>query len=140
DTSHHQPGGLVSESNLAGDEVTTAYASPSPGTGECPSAASSCETVTSASGRSIVLGYDGANDSGRVTSSTDPLGRRWTYTYSSNRLASATDPLGNVTSYSYDTTNTSPLLVNDLVTVVRPNEQSGGPDAGSSESIAYDSA
>ncbi len=128
---YNASGRLLSETDADGDTVTLSYGSPSPGSGECPSTASSCNTVTSAGGRALVLGL---NSSGLVTSVTDPLGRRWTYAYNgSEDLTSVTDPMSRVTSYTYGSGTTgNPLLVNDLLTITKPNAQPGGPDAGDS--------
>ena len=126
---YNSTGQLTAESDAAGDTLTLSYGSPSPGSGECPSTASSCNTVTSAGGRALVIGL---NSLGLVTSVTDPLGRRWTYGYNSaDDLTSVTDPMSRVTSYTYGKGTTgNPLLVNDLLTITKPNAQPGGPDAG----------
>ena len=130
-------GALMSESDSAGETLTRTANTPAPGSGNCPSTASSCQTITAASGRAIVLG---SNAAGLVTSATDPLGRRWKYTYSSaSQLTSATDPLGNVTSYTYGAGSTgNPQLANDLLTMTAPNGQPGGPDAGKATVNVYD--
>ena len=128
-----------SQTDSSGNAISTLSVTPGtpvPGSGNCPSTATSCETITSASGRALVVGFNG---SGFVTSVTDPLGRRWTYGYTGSHLTSVTDPTGNyVTSYGYDTSNANPLLVNDLVKITRPNGQAGGPDAGTNTAIVYD--
>ena len=131
-------GALVSESDAAGDTLTVTAGSPSPGSGNCPSTASSCTTITAASGRSLVLG---SNSGGLVTSVTDPLGRRWAYAYNSaSQLVSATGPMGTVTSYTYGAGSTgNPQLASDLLTITSPNAQPGGPDAGDSTVNVYDS-
>ena len=136
---YNSTGQLTAETDAAGDTLTLTYGSPSPGSGNCPSTASSCNTITSAGGRALVIGF---NSGGFVTSVTDPLGRSWTYAYnSSNDLTSVTDPMSRVTSYTYgDGTTGNPLLVNDLLTVTKPNAQSGGPDAGDSTVNVYNSA
>ena len=130
-------GALKSETDAAGDTLTVTAATPSPGSGNCPSSAADCTTITAASGRTIVLGQ---NSSGLVTSATDSLARRWTYTYNaSDQLTSATDPSGDVTSYTYGTGSTgNPQLANDLLTITAPNAQSGGPDAGKATVNVYD--
>jgi RHS repeat-associated protein len=138
-------GQLVSESDTAGDTLTITNDYPAPGsaiTGYpsqlCPAGATSCETVTSASGRALVIG---SNASALVTSVTDPMGRQWTYSYdSSNQLISATDPIGNKTTYTYGAGTNGPLQVNDLLTVIGPNAQPGGPDAGDATVNIYNSA
>ena len=47
---YNASGQLLSETDVDGDTLTLSYGSPSPGSGECPSTASSCNTVTSAGG------------------------------------------------------------------------------------------
>jgi RHS repeat-associated protein len=121
-------GALTGQSDAAGDALTIAYSTPAPGTGQCPSTASTCQTITAASGRALVIG---SNASGLVTSVTDPLGRRWTYAYTGSDLTSATDPMGRVTSYTYGPGSSGgPLQVNDLLSITSPNAQAGGPDVG----------
>ena len=136
---YNASGQLLSETDVDGDTLTLSYGSPSPGSGECPSTASSCNTVTSAGGRALVLGL---NSSGLVTSVTDPLGRRCTYAYNaSGDLTSVTDPMSRVTSYTYGSGTTgNPLLVNDLLTITKPNAQPGGPDAGDSTVNVYNAS
>jgi len=133
-------GELTSIADPAGATESVAYDSPSPGSGHCPGAATSCETITSASGRTLTLGWSGSGDTGTITSVTDPLGRRTTYDYSSGNLTSVTDPLGNVTSYSYDSSNANADLDHDLLTVTDPNAQGGGPDAGDVTTNTYNSS
>jgi RHS repeat-associated protein len=130
-------GALKSESDAAGNSLTVTAGSPSPGSGQCPSSASSCTTITAASGRALVLGY---NSSGLVTSVTNPMARRWTYAYNSaSQLTSATDPMSQVTSYTYGAGSTgNPQLASDLLTITGPNAQTGGPEAGKSTVNAYD--
>ena len=128
-------GQLTGESGPGGATLSLAYNTPTPGSANCPSSAASCMSVTSASGRALVIGSD---SSARVTSVTDPLGRSWSYGYcsppsstcSSGDLVSVTDPRGKVTSYAYDQDNGNTNLTHDLLTVTKPNGQSGGPDAG----------
>ena len=131
-------GPLVSETNTAGNTLTITYQSPAPGSGHCPSTATSCETITAANGRTLVIGSDASS---RVTSVTDPMGRAWTYGYnSSSQLTSATDPMTNKTSYTYGQGSTgNPLLASSLLTMTGPNAQPGGPDAGDSTVNVYDS-
>jgi RHS repeat-associated protein len=129
-------GQLASETDAAGNTLSITHNTPSPGSGHCPSAAASCETITAASGRTLVLGSD---SSGRVTSVTDPLGRQWTYGYSSGDLTTVTDPMTNVTTYTYGQGSTgNPQLANDLLTITKPNAQPGGPDAGDKTVNVYD--
>jgi RHS repeat-associated protein len=135
-------GQLTSETDPSGNTTTVSYGSPSPGSGYCPATANTCNTITSASGRALVLAFD---SSGQITKVTDPMGRAWTYTYCSGGtgcttgdLISATDPLSHTTSYSYDATNTNSSLRHDLTAIVDPNEQSGGPDSGSDTTFTYD--
>ena len=120
-TSSSYPGALVSEKDTAGDTLTVSYGSPSPGSGQCPSAATSCNTVTSASGRALVIGLNGSGGAGEITSVADPMGRTWTYSYgSAGDLLTAKDPLGNVTTYSYAGTRSGPVLAHDIVAVTAP--------------------
>jgi RHS repeat-associated protein len=136
---------LASETDTAGNTLTITSSSPAPGgtvttgggTGTCPTTAVSCQTITSASGRALILGYNAVGDTGQVTSVTDPMNRTWTYAYTSNRLTSVTDPMTNVTSYGYDTGNTNPQLASDLASITNPNGQAGGPDAGDKTIIGY---
>jgi RHS repeat-associated protein len=59
-------------------------------------------SVTNAVGRSLSFQY---NSDGFVERVTDPLGRRWLYTYATNgtqiTLATVTDPLDNVVQYTF---------------------------------------
>ena len=137
-------GVLQSVSDEAGDTLTVTAASPSPGSGSCPSTAASCQTITAPVGsggtaRSLVIG---SNSAGQVTSVTDPLGRQWKYAYNAaSQLTSATDPMGNVTSYTYGAGSTgNPQLASDLLTITSPNAQAGGPDAGKDTANVYDSS
>ena len=130
-------GQLISETDPAGNTLAITYDTPAPGTGACPAAASSCQTITAASGRALVIG---SNAGGLVTSVTDPMGRQWAYAYNlASDLTSATDPMGHVTSYTYDAANANPMLTSDLLTITAPNAQPGGPDAGDATVNAYDS-
>jgi YD repeat-containing protein len=128
---------LTAETDVAGDTLNITYNSPAPGSGHCPSAASSCTTMTAANGRALTIG---ANSAGEVTSVTDPMGRAWAYAYSGGNLTSATDPLGNKTSYTYDTTNPNPMLVHDILTVTNPDGQTGGTHAGTHTTNSYDTS
>ena len=138
-------GVLTSETDAEGQTLTITGSSPAPGgtvtgNGTCPSTAVSCQTITSASGRALILGYSGTADTGEITSVTDPMNRTWTYGYTGSDLTSVTDPIGNETTYAYGAGTTgNPLLANDLLTITKPNAQSGGPDAGDSTVIAYNS-
>ena len=53
---YNASGQLLSETDADGDTLTLSYGNPSPGSGECPSTASSCNTVTSAGGRASCSG------------------------------------------------------------------------------------
>ena len=129
-------GALTKVSEAAGDTTTITYGTPTPGSGQCPSAASSCDTVTAASGRTLVIGL---NANGLITSVTDPLGRTWAYGYTGADLTSVTDPMSNKTTYTYGQGSTgNPLLANDLLTITSPNAQPGGPDAGDATVNVYD--
>ena len=135
---YNSAGQLISESDAAGDTLTATYGVTLPGSGNCPAAASWCQVITSASGRSLTVGYNGSN---LVTSVTDPMSLRWTYAYSGNDLTSATDPMGNVTSYTYGAGSTgNPLNANNLVSITKPNAQPGGPDAGDAATLVYNAA
>ncbi len=135
---YSQHGQFVSETDPAGDAATMTYQSPAPGSGACPATAASCETITSASGRALVVGSSG---SGLITSVTDPMGRAWNYGYSGGDLTSATDPMSKVTSYTYGQGSTgNPLLASDLLTMTAPDAQPGGPDAGDSTVNVYNAA
>jgi RHS repeat-associated protein len=131
-------GKLTAETDAAGDTLTIAYNTPAPGAGQCPATATTCETITAASGRALVIG---SSASGLVTSVTDPLGRKWTYGYSSSDLTTVTDPMSRVTTYTYGQGSTgNPLLANDLLTMTAPNAQPGGPAAGDSTVNVYNAA
>lgn len=140
-----QTGRLVSEFWPGEATLTVSYNTPSPGSGNCPATASSCNTITSASGRGLVIA---SNSDGQVTSVSDPLGNTWSYAYcsppsstcSADDLVSVTDPLGNVTSYTYDQGNSNPSLANDLLTITNPNGQPGGQNAGAHLAVAYNTA
>ncbi len=120
---------------------TISYDSPSPGAGNCPSTAASCETIQAASGRTLTLGWSAAGNLGVITSVTDPMDRTVTYSYDAHgNLSSVTDPISRVTSYTYDESNSNSSLVDDLLTTTYPNGQSGGPDAGTALVNAYDSS
>jgi trimeric autotransporter adhesin len=136
-------GQMTSDTDTAGDTLTIAYLV-TPGIGSCPSGATSCDVITSASGRALTLAL---NSSGLISSVTDPMGRTWSYGYSTgDDLTSVTDPVGNKTTYTYGpgSGNTSPLLANDLLTITSPDAQPGygGPDAdpGADTTIAYSNA
>jgi RHS repeat-associated protein len=136
-SSTSNPGALVSEEDSAGDTLNITYGSPTPGSGDCLSTAHSCDTITSASGRALIEGF---NAVGQLTSVSDPMDRTWTYGYGSvGDLVTATDPMNNVTSFTYDTGNADPVLVHDVLTVTKPNGQPGGPDAGAKTVNTYDS-
>ena len=132
-------GTLTSEADTAGDTLTATYNTPAPGSGNCPPSASRCETITAANGRTLVIGSDA---SFQVTSVTDPLGREWTYGYNTaGDLTSTTDPMGNLTTYTYGQGTTgNPLLASDLVTIIGPNAQPGGPDAGDDTTVTYNAS
>jgi YD repeat-containing protein len=130
-------GQLISETDQAGNTLSITYNTPAPGAGDCPSAAASCQTITAASGRALVIG---SSSTGLVTSVTDPMGRTWTYGHNSqDQLTSATSPMGHETSYTYGAGTTgNPLLSSDLLTITSPNAQPGGPDAGDATINTYD--
>ncbi len=131
-------GQLITESDPAGDTLTITYQSPAPGSGNCPATATSCETITAASGRALVIG---SNGSGLITSVTDPMGRDWSYGYANANLTTVTDPMSKVTSYAYGQGSTgNPLLASDLLAMTAPNAQPGGPDAGDATVNVYNAA
>jgi RHS repeat-associated protein len=131
-------GPLTAEADAAGDILSITYGTPAPGTGNCPATATSCDTITSASGRTLTSGL---NSAGLVTSVTDPMGRTWSYGYTGSDLTKVTDPMGNVTTYSYGQGSTGNAdLANDLLTITSPNAQPGGPDAGDATVNVYDSS
>lgn len=138
-------GELISETDTAGNTLSITYGSPAPGlavAGDssqvCPSTATSCETITSASGRALVIG---SNGSGLVTSATDPMGREWTYGYNNaDDLTSVADPMGHETTYAYGQGSNGPLQASDLLTITDPNAQPGGPDAGDATVNVYNSS
>lgn len=112
---YNSSGALASEADAAGDTLSVTYGSPSAGSGYCPSTAASCDTVTAADGRALVIAL---NSAGLITSVTDPLDRTWTYAYnSSDDLTSVTDPMSRVTSYTYGGTGT---LASDLLKITKP--------------------
>jgi RHS repeat-associated protein len=140
-------GQLLSEADTAGDALTVAANYPAPGAATsttggtwpttstaitCPSSAASCQAIISASGRALVIGWNGSSNTGQITSVTDPMGRQWTYGYNSaDQLTSASDPMSNKTTYTYGAGSTgNPLQASDLLTIAEPNAQPGGPDAG----------
>jgi RHS repeat-associated protein len=131
-------GNLTTVADAAGDTLTVTYGTPAPGSGNCPATANWCQTITAANGRALTVGYNASN---LVTSVTEPMGRRWTYTDTSGGdLASAKDPMGNITSYTYGAGSTgNPLNANNLLTITEPNGQTGGPDAGAHTTINYNS-
>ena len=129
-------GALKSETDPAGNTLTLTTGSPAPGAGHCPATASTCTTITAASGRTLVLGY---NSAGLVTSVTDPLANRWTYAYTGSQLTTVTDPMANVTTYTYGAGSTgNPQLTSDLLTITSPNGQPGGSAAGKKTVNIYD--
>ena len=86
---YNSAGQLTGEADAAGDSLTVAYGTPLPGAGNCPATANWCQTITSASGRALTIGY---NSSNLITSVTDPMTRRWTYAYTGHDLTTVTDP------------------------------------------------
>ena len=132
---YSQNGILTGEADAAGDALTIAYGTPSPGSGNCPATAFACDTITSASGRALTTGQ---NSAGLVTSVTDPMDRAWTYSYTGSDLTKVTDPMGNITTYTYGAGTTgNPLNANSLLTITSPNAQPGGSDAGDSTVNVY---
>src|SRR5581483_7626935 len=109
-------GNLTSEASAGGATLTVSDNTPAPGAGACPGTADHCDTITSASGRALVIA---SNSNNRVTKVIDARNHAWTYDYcsppsgtcSSGDLISVTDPLNNVTSFTYDESNSDPTLV-----------------------------
>lgn len=129
-------GVLTSETDASGNTLTISYGTPSPGSGNCPASAFTCDTIASASGRALTMG---TNSAGLVTSVTSPMGRTWTYGYTGSDLTKVTDPMGNVTTYTYGSGSTgNPLNASNLLTITSPNAQPGGPDAGDATINSYD--
>jgi RHS repeat-associated protein len=135
---YNSAGQLTGETSTAGDTLTVAYGTPLPGQGNCPAGASWCQLITSAGSRALTIGYNASN---LITSVTDPMGRTWTFAYTSFDLTSVSDPMSpaNVTTYSYGAGSTgNPLNANNLLTITSPNAQPGGPDVGDSTVNTYD--
>jgi RHS repeat-associated protein len=128
-------GNLTAATDSAGNTLTLAYGM-TPGSGNCPTAANWCQTITAANGRVLTVGYNASN---LVTSVTDPLGRQWAYGYTASDLTTVTDPMSHVTTYTYGTDPSgNPLNANNLLTITSPNAQPGGPDAGDATVNVYD--
>lgn len=148
DETFNSLGQLTSETNLAGQQLTIAYGSETPGQGECPvnSATASCEVVSGASGRSLTIGWSQASESGEITSVTDEAGNRTTYAYCTTAssgygttclpgdLVSVTSPTGAVTTYTYDASARATDL-QPLLTSVAPPTTSGALSAGAISSF-----
>ncbi len=127
---------VVQDSNGYDESFTYAV---QPGSGACPSGSGyTCDVVTDASGRALVLELDSG---GQLSTLVDPAGHTWRFAHDgSGNLTSITDPRGEVTSFSYDTAAATASLTHDLTQLTYPNGQSGGPDAGTHLSIAYETA
>ncbi|MHB1534616.1 MAG: LamG-like jellyroll fold domain-containing protein [Acidimicrobiales bacterium] len=121
-------GALTSISNASGDSLNAATTSP--GSGACPSGASTCTTWTSsASGRQLTLAFD---SSGRLSSASDGGADTATYCFYGQSCAGGTNlggaedlqgvsqPGGLESTFSYDPGNSSTSLVHDLLTEVTP--------------------
>ena len=143
----------VSSSGAAVNTLAVASGTPAPGSGNCPSTATWCQTITAANGRALTVGYKtttaGSITADVVTSVTDPLGRRWAYAYTGFDLTSVTDPIGtsgnnpaaHTASYTYGVGSTgNPLNANDLLTITSPNGQPGGPNAGAHTTVIYNAS
>ncbi|HUY22655.1 MAG TPA: DUF6531 domain-containing protein, partial [Acidimicrobiales bacterium] len=87
-------------------------------------------TVTDPAGRQLIFTYTGS----LITGVSDPS-RSITLGYTSGNLTSITDAATKVTSFTYDTGGQHLLL-----TVTRPNGQTGGPNAGTHVTNTYDSS
>ncbi len=122
-------GQLVSESDQAGDSLTSS--SEAAGAGACPAGAASCTVWTSsASGRALTLAL---NSSGRLLSASDGAGNTVTYCYygqacadgasggGSQDLYSVVVPGGAATTtYSYDSSDPTASLDHDIVSETLP--------------------
>ena len=110
----------------------------SPGSSGCPSSGgvNNCTVETDASGRTLVLGY---NSSDQLIEAIEPGGATWQLDYESGQLSSITSPTGGMTSFGYDASNSNTNLVDDMTSVISPDEQSGQPNYGSLLSIEYNS-
>jgi YD repeat-containing protein len=133
--SYSPTGTLTGIQDVAGDTLLVGTATP--GSGQCPSSATSCQLITAASKRTLTIGF---NANGFVSSVTDQMGRQWTYGYNgAHDMTTATDPLGNVTGFGHPSgTAANPLFGADIVTITNPNAQPGGPDAGKVSTNVYD--
>ncbi len=123
-------GVLTSIADVQGDTVTSSPGTP--GSGQCPSAATACSVWTSsASGRSLTLALNGV---GQMLQATDPAGNTVTFCFytqscasgapsgggGANDLYQATKPGNLVTSYTYDAGNSNAGLQHDLLTMTPP--------------------
>jgi RHS repeat-associated protein len=129
-------GQLLSMADALGNTDTAAYGTPASGSGVCPASPASCETITSASGssggRSLVLAFSAAGETGQITEVVASTGVDSTYSYcttsspghgtscSVGDLISVDAPGGLVTTYTYDAANTVTSLQNDLLTMTGP--------------------
>jgi RHS repeat-associated protein len=128
-------GRLLSQADALGNTDTVAYNTPAAGSGVCPASPASCETITSASGssggRSLVLAFSAAGETGQITEAIASPGVDSTYSYcttsspgygtscSVGDLISVDAPGGLVTTYTYTASDSSPYS-NDLATMTSP--------------------
>ncbi|HEV8065298.1 MAG TPA: DUF6531 domain-containing protein, partial [Acidimicrobiales bacterium] len=134
-------GQLTSITNTESQELTVAYGAESPGSEECPSNSEvtpteSCETITSASGLVLTIGWSDTGETGEITSVTGPTGNRTTYSYCSSSfvyygetcltgdLIEVTNPQSDETEYTYDASNGTAGLRHDLTSVEAPTTSS----------------
>ena len=127
-------GSLIGITDAAGQELTEAPGSP--GTGQCPSSASTCQVWTSSvSQRSITLAFDASGD---LDSATDQAGQSTSFCHYGQTCASSSGGLAGdlasvtqlsgtaspqTTAYSYDSTNAAADLQHDLTVIVPPSGQ-----------------
>ncbi|HUB69610.1 MAG TPA: RHS repeat-associated core domain-containing protein [Acidimicrobiales bacterium] len=122
-------GALTTETDQTGQSLDATAGSP--GSGQCPSAASSCTVWTSsASGRSLTLAFD---SSGRLLAATDDAGNSVSYCYfgqscaagaangGAEDLYSVTAPGGATTTYGYDSSNSTTAYDHDILSEDLPS-------------------
>jgi RHS repeat-associated protein len=128
-------GQLLSMEDALGNTDSLSYNTPTSGSGVCPASPASCETITSASGssggRSLVLAFSAAGETGQITEAIASTGVDSTYSYcttsspgygttcSVGDLISVDAPGSLVTTYTYSAADSSPYN-NDLATITSP--------------------
>ena len=106
----------------------------------CSTSGTICTEEKDAEGRAldVVMNSTGAQ-AGLVSKVVDPAGRTWTFSYdANNNLTSITNPRLKVESFGYDTASPNSTMVHNMTSMVLPNGQTGGPDAGSGYTIVYE--